>query len=113
MAEAAVRMLGIALHLRASWDKVLDRCLQRMAGQAGEEEETEAPTSAPEVCQLTHELLSFLKTEVRGYAKGRQVEAGQTWKAAVWREVVAAGLRSGGGTSLLVRSRGSASLPLV
>lgn len=78
-AEAAVRMLGIALRLRASWDKVLDRCLQRLAGQAGEEEETEAPTSGPEVCQLTHELLSFLKMEVRGYAIGRQVEAGQTW----------------------------------
>lgn len=79
MAETAVRMLGIALRLRASWDKMLDRCLQRLAGQVGEEEETEAPPSASDVCQLTHELLSFLKTEVRGYAIGRQVEAGQTW----------------------------------
>ncbi|XP_013911270.1 PREDICTED: probable ATP-dependent RNA helicase DHX34 isoform X2 [Thamnophis sirtalis] len=65
VAEAAVRVLGIALRLRASWDKVLDRCLQRLAGQAEEEKETEAPPSALEVCQLTHELLSFLKTEVQ------------------------------------------------
>ncbi|XP_034294296.1 probable ATP-dependent RNA helicase DHX34 isoform X3 [Pantherophis guttatus] len=65
MAEVAMRMLGIAVRLRASWDKVLDRCLQRLAGQAGEEEETEAPTSGLEVCQLTHELLSFLKMEVQ------------------------------------------------
>ncbi|XP_058051146.1 probable ATP-dependent RNA helicase DHX34 isoform X2 [Ahaetulla prasina] len=65
VAEMAVRMLGIALRLRASWDKVLDRCLQRLTGQAGEEEETEAAPRTPEVCQLTHELLSFLKTEVQ------------------------------------------------
>ncbi|XP_026577242.1 probable ATP-dependent RNA helicase DHX34 isoform X1 [Pseudonaja textilis] len=65
VAETAVQMLGIALRLRASWDKVLDKCLQRLAGPSGEEEETEAPLSAPEVCQLTHELLGFLKTEAQ------------------------------------------------
>ncbi|KAG8143753.1 hypothetical protein E2320_000932 [Naja naja] len=65
VAETAVRMLGIALRLRASWDKVLDKCLQRLAGPAEEEEETEAPLSTPEVCQLTHELLGFLKTEAQ------------------------------------------------
>ncbi|XP_039217934.1 probable ATP-dependent RNA helicase DHX34 isoform X1 [Crotalus tigris] len=65
VAETAVQMLGTALHLRASWDKVLDRCLERLADPAGEEEEAEAPPSVPEVRQLTHELSSFLKTEVQ------------------------------------------------
>ncbi|XP_070620414.1 probable ATP-dependent RNA helicase DHX34 isoform X2 [Erythrolamprus reginae] len=65
VAETAVRMLSTALRLRASWDQVLDRCLRRLAHQAGEEEEAEPPPSAPELCQLTHELLSFLKTEVQ------------------------------------------------
>ncbi|KAL7980646.1 hypothetical protein Chor_001800 [Crotalus horridus] len=65
VAETAVQMLGTALRLRASWDKVLDRCLERLADPAGEEEEAEAPPSVPEVRQLTHELSSFLKTEVQ------------------------------------------------
>ncbi|XP_007444787.1 probable ATP-dependent RNA helicase DHX34 [Python bivittatus] len=70
-AETAVRMLSMALRLRASWDEVLDRCLGRRAGRAVEEEEAEAeaeaetPSSALEVRQLTRELLSFLKTEVQ------------------------------------------------
>lgn len=79
VAETAVQMLSTALRLRASWDKVLDRCLGRLADPAGEEEEAEAPPSVPEVRQLTHELSSFLKTEVRGYAMGRKAEAGQAW----------------------------------
>ncbi|XP_029142597.1 probable ATP-dependent RNA helicase DHX34 [Protobothrops mucrosquamatus] len=65
VAETAVQMLDTALRLRASWDKVLDRCLERLADPAGGEEEAEAPPSVPEVRQLTHELSSFLKTEVQ------------------------------------------------
>lgn len=79
VAETAMQVLSTALCLRASWDKVLDRCLERLADPAGEEEEAEASPSVPEVRQLTHELSSFLKTEVRDYAMGRKAEAVQGW----------------------------------
>ncbi|KAJ7303869.1 hypothetical protein JRQ81_011377 [Phrynocephalus forsythii] len=71
--EVALRQLMAALRLRASWEKMLDRQLERRAGrrrkkeeeEEEEEEEDERRPSAREVGRLSQELLAFLKKEVQ------------------------------------------------
>ncbi|XP_020642936.3 putative ATP-dependent RNA helicase DHX34 [Pogona vitticeps] len=70
--EVALRQLWTALRLRASWEKLLDRQLERRGGRRRrrrseedlEEDLEERRPSAREVGRLSQELLAFLKTEV-------------------------------------------------